>query len=223
MSALENLLLHAARSKEDKEANLREATAYQHIIPKFLLIGRMSASLILLHPSMAAKTLPDLRTHHLGILAATVKCLQTQSSELHLISSSENDSQSFLSNVIMNGAMAAAWVVKGRAGHIIFRRLGNFAHRSHWPSRQLHRVSSCSNTSKIIAAANAMPYGLYKKSILNDVNIFCDLQLIVDWTALDLLSTSIKKRQECINKFALATISELFDERRLGVVGWCPG
>lgn len=135
----------------------------------------MSAPLMLLHASTAATKIADLRTHLLRILAAKVKRLKSQPSELHFISQSENDSRSFLLDVIMKGAMAAAGDLRRRGGHIIFCQLGNLVHRIHGSSFQLRRVSRSSSTAEILAAADAMYNRVYIKTLLNDVNICHDL------------------------------------------------
>lgn len=73
----------------------------------------------------------------------------------------------------------------------------------------------------MVAAANAMSNVLHIKAVLNDINFCPDLQLTVDSTTLDCLSTSITELQERLNKIDLTAIGEAFQEDELGAVHWC--
>lgn len=144
----------------------------------------MSAPLMLLHASIAATNISDLRTHHSRSLVATVKRLKSQPSKLCFISSSENDSRSFILDVITDGTIVAAGETKGQVGHIIFCPLVNIVHPIHWLSRQLRRVLRSSSKAEILPTADAMSNGLYIEAILNNINICHEIRLTMDSNAL---------------------------------------
>lgn len=79
------ILFDALGNRDDSIASLNQATAYRHVIGKILFIGRMSAPVMLLHASMAASKLADLRRHHLRALAKIVKRLKSEPVELHFL------------------------------------------------------------------------------------------------------------------------------------------
>lgn len=61
------LLLDAVGKGTDDEATMEQATVYRHVIGQMLLIGLMSAPLMLLNSSIAVSKLADLRCHHLQV------------------------------------------------------------------------------------------------------------------------------------------------------------
>lgn len=65
-----------------------------------LIIGHMRAPLILLHASIDASTLSDLRSIHLGTLAKTLKHLKEDPIQLHFLSAHSSKQQRFLIDVI---------------------------------------------------------------------------------------------------------------------------
>lgn len=58
---------------------------------------------------------------------------------------------------------------------------------------------------------------------MNNANIWHELQLSEDLSALTSLFTAIKKPQEDVNKIGLVPIIEQFDEGELGAVHWYSG
>lgn len=66
-----------------------------------------------------------------------------------------------------------------------------------------------------------MSNGLWIQAVLKDVNIFHNLQLTSDSTALASLSTTIEEPQERLNKIKLAAIRKPFNDGQLGAVHWC--
>lgn len=125
----------------DDVATFAQANLYQPIIGKMLYIGRVSAPLILLHASMAATKLADLRCHYLCALASIIKSIQTQGAELHFLSPPSGASGTLVLGIIYDGASTTAFDRKGRGGFIIFRHFGDIVHLRQWPARRLHRVS----------------------------------------------------------------------------------
>lgn len=217
------LLLDAAGKTGDEVATLAQANVYRHVIGKMLYIGRMSAPIILLHASMAASKLADLRTHHLRSLATVIKRVQTQGAELHYLSPPAKASEPFILDIMSDGASAAANDVKGRGGFIIFRRLGNIVHPIPWSARRLRRVSRSSATAEILAAADAVSSGMYIQEVLVNMHCVAPTELTIDSDALLSLSTSVKEPEERYNKVDLAAIREAYDDGQLSAVLWCPG
>ncbi len=218
-----HLLMDCAGPKGDSQATNKQATVYRHIIGKMLFIGRMSSPLLLLHASMAASKLADLRTHHLRALATILHRLKQHNAQLHFDSPTSTDHASFILDIISDGATATAAETKGREGHIIFRRCGNTVHPIQWSARYLRRVARSSATAEILAAAEAMSNGLYIKSIMLELKLPTLAELTVDSTSLLSLSTTVKEPEERLNKVDLAAIREAYDDGALHAVHWCPG
>lgn len=217
------ILLEALGKGGDSIATLSQATAYRHVIGKMLFIGRMSAPVMLLHASMAASKLADLRRHHLRALTTTLNRLKTEPAELHFHAPNHNIEKQFVIDIISDGATAVADETRGRSGHIIFRRQGQIVHPIQWSARKLRRVARSSATAEILSAAEAMSNGLYLREVMAEICTIPHVELTVDSTSLQSLSTSIKEPEERLNKVDLAAIREAFDNGELNAVHWCPG
>lgn len=122
-----------------------------------------------------------------------------------------------------DGATAVANETKGRSGHIIFHRQGDIVHPIQWSARKLRRVARSSATAEILSAAKSMSNGLYLREIISELCATPHVELTVDSTALQSLSTSIKEPEERLKKVDLAAIREAFDNGTLNAVHWCPG
>lgn len=222
------LLTESAGTRSDEPATEKQATIYRHIIGKMLFVGRMSSPSLLLHASMAASKLANLRTHHLRALAATLKRLRTHDAKLLFISPpaqerGQSPPPAFLLDVMSDGATASSGETKSRGGHLIFRRLGKIVHPIQWSARCLRRIARSSSTAETLAAADAMSNGLYLRSILLELCCAHLTELTVDSSSLASLSTSIKEPEEKLNKVDLAAIREAYDDGDLDAVHWCPG
>lgn len=79
------VLLDDIGDRGDDKAMIAQATVYRHVIGKMLFIDRKSAPFMLLHASIAASNIADLRCHHLRALATTLKRLKSEPVELYFI------------------------------------------------------------------------------------------------------------------------------------------
>lgn len=75
-----------------------------------------------------------------------------------------------------------------------------------------------SSTAELFDTTDEMYSVLYIKAVLNDVNIYIDLQLTAYSTILASLSTSIKELQERLSNIELSVKREAFNEGGLGAV-----
>lgn len=64
---------------------------------------------------------------------------------------------------------------------------------------------------------------MYLKQLMSSFRLCVPMELTVDSSALQALSTSIKEPEERLNKIDLAVIREAFDEGHIQAVNWCPG
>lgn len=103
------VLLGVSGPNGNVTATSKQATAYRHIIGKMLYIGRSFAPLVLLHASMAATNLSDLRTHPLQSLSSVVMPLKAKEAKLLFLSPIiDTEHTKFTLNIISGGVMANA-------------------------------------------------------------------------------------------------------------------
>lgn len=137
-----------------------------------LYIGRISAPLLLLHASMAASKLGDLRTNYLRALASTIVRLQNQGATLRYLSSDRRSmsGEGPVLDIIFDGATASRTNKKGHERHLIRRRFGDIVHPVQSSARRLRRMACISSTAETWAAVDAMSNGLYFKALLADIS-----------------------------------------------------
>lgn len=217
------ILLDTIVGDGDGPATTAQATVYRHVIGRMLFIGRMTSPILLLHASMAASKIADLRRHHLRALATNLKRLKRNPAELHFLAPNRTVWNPFVVDIISDAAMAAVGETKGRGGYIIFRRSNHVVHPIQWSARKLRRVARSSVTAEVLGAADAMSNGLYIREILAELDDAPQTELTVDSSALQSLSTSVKEPEERYNKVDLAAIREAYDDGLLNAVYWCPG
>lgn len=222
-----HVILTAISKGGDGVATLDQTTAYRHMIGnmifigQMLFIGHMSAPLMLLHASLEASKLSDLRCHHFSALTTTLTRLKTDITELHFLAPDLTCENPFFVDIISDGAMASAGGTKGRSGHIIFHPLRHIVLPIQWSARKLRRVTRISATAEILFAAQAMANGLYMREGIAELYELPQTELTVDSTSLQSLSTSIKAPEESFIKVDLASIREAFDNHELNAVHWC--
>lgn len=184
-------------SKDGLASSSNQPEIYRRIIGQMLYIDRLSAPLMLNHASAAATKLPDLRRNHLRDLASTVTCLKQQGLVLKLLSppSAPSGGTTSVPDCISDGATATGTDIRGREGHIMFRRLRVIVHPILWSSRKLRRVSRSSSIAETLAVANEFSNTLYMHSILEDmVGSPPTAEQTVDSTSLQSLSISTSPR-----------------------------
>lgn len=95
-----------------------------------LYIGRMSAPLVLLHASVSAPKQSNVQLNHLRALASTLSLLHLQRAKMHFLSRTHdgNPQAPFILDTIRDGSSAPLGKVRGREGHILFRRCGSVVH-----------------------------------------------------------------------------------------------
>lgn len=126
--------------------------------------------------------------------------------------------------MIVDGATTPKGEIKGRKGHILFRRHGNIVHPIQCNDRKLRWFSRSSSTAEPLAAADAVSDVLFIRAVLFNITATPPpTESTFDSTALQSLSANIKEPEESYNKVDLAAIREAHDGGSITAVLWCPG
>lgn len=151
----------------------------------------MSASVILMHASLAAEKRSALKCHHLMALGAVSQGINVDTVKILFKPTHGYIGVPLPLEIVYDTAMRTATEEKGRSGNFIFRPNGDVAHPIQWNVRKIRHVASSRRTADILNATEEKSMGMFLETVFANVLQVRPLEHTADSISLLSLATSI--------------------------------